>query len=637
MRYLTTLKLAAAVVMLGAAVWLIERTLLAPEQFRQHPYQGIVIDDVDYISCQRGDFKVEFSRKNDGWFIDYPVRAAANDAVLARLLSILEGLESSSVISDDQRLDRNLSLADYGLESPSIRIKTGGRYFLKDLLVGNPAPVGDAVYIKFSDEPEVYSVPGVISNAVPGTIAEFRDALILPGDKSKASRLEIHQPDGFVQLVRKADGWWIQQPFTAQADGAAVESILARLFSLKAERYIWDPPVSGPDGESVQGEALLDVYGFADDVSPARVAVWGNGDEIGREVIFGKTFSDGAGLIYARRKAFESIFAVKADSAPITAVRAVDLRDRLIFTVKPSDVREVALVRGDSRIILHKYKDAGWMITEPVRWRADDDYVNHMVSFLTRLKVTDYGSDSLPEDLEGLRLDPPEFSAGLSTTLCQQSPGDVSEAERNNLRECADAMVSFGSADTNNIMNLILAGGQSARMDSRSFEGIDIKSLADPLRYRERTVLSLSSRDIRKIDLEVNAVKESVALSSNGVWTCSSHSNRMVNVNVLSDILLVAANMRALRFESLNPKSLSGYGLEKPAVSLTLGLSGDAGIQKTLMLGFKAGTDGIYGLIKGQNLLLILPRSLAELLSRSLLVPAEGASRPDDGAGSSQE
>lgn len=635
MNYLTTFKLAVAVVLLACAVWMIERTLLAPVEVRQHPYRGIKMDDVDYVSCQRGDFSIEISRKGMEWFVDYPVRAAADDSVVIRLLSALENIEAFSAVTEDQRLARSLSLADYGLETPSYRIKTGGRYFLKELLVGNPAPVGDAVYVKFADENEVYAVPGTISNSIPDSIGAFRDPRILPGDISKTSRLEIHQPDGFVQIIRKNDEWWIQQPFSAPADGAAVESFLGTIFSMKAELYIWDPPVLRSDSDAIQGEALLDIYGFSEDVSPARITVWTNGDEIGREVIFGRAMQDKPGLIYARRKAFESIFAVRNDSAIPAAVRAVDLRDKLIFTVKPSEVREVVFQLGDSRIILHRYPDEGWMITEPVRWRADDDYVNHMVSFLTRLKVAGYRDDVSP-DPAALRLDPPEFKAGIFSSRCRQNPGDSPVEEHLNLRECADSMVSFGQAHSNSTMNVILAGGQLAWIDSSALNGIDIKRLTDPLRYRERTVLSLASQDIRKIDLEVNSLKESICLGSNGVWISTSHTNHNVNMSVVSDILLVAANMRALEFEALNPKSLSGYGLEKPSISMTLGLCGDAGIQKTVMLGYKSGTDGIYGLIQGQDLLLILPRSIADIISRSLIIQPHADEPDQDQMGAGQ-
>jgi hypothetical protein len=57
------------------------------------------------------------------------------------------------------------------------------------------------------------------------------------------------------------------------------------------------------------------------------------------------------------------------------------------------------------------------------------------------------------------------------------------------------------------------------------------------------------------------------------------------------------------------------------------------------MLGYKAGNDGIYGLIQGQDLLLILHKKIAELMSRSLLIPkpaaavAEGAKKGEDGSG----
>ena len=302
---------------------------------------------------------------------------------------------------------------------------------------------------------------------------------------------------------------------------------------------------------------------------------------------------------------------------------AVDLRDKLIFPIEPAKVIELGFEQQDSRIVLHRDPEAGWMITEQVQWRADDDYVNQMISVLARLNVSTYEVVPAPKDLAALRLDPPSFSICMNTVACQQNAAGLAEGTRKGLPECCKDIVSFGAADTNGLRYLSLRGGQIATIESEEFASIDPPHLADPLQYRERTVLSLPAASIRRIDLEVGKdAKESIVISSNGLWSCTSETNRQVNAVVVSDILLFAANLRALGFESLNPKSLSGYGLEPPAVSITLGLSGDEGIQKTIMLGFKSGTDGIYGLIQGQDLLLILHRKLAELLSRSLLSPA---------------
>lgn len=624
-------------ILLAAALWHIEKRLRSPIDVKEAPFEDIIMDDVDFLSCERGDVRVECSLKSRGWFIDYPVKARADAAFISRLLSVLEGMKASEVITANQREERDLDLADYGLSSPAIRIKTGGRYFLREFQIGNSAPVGDAVYVRFSDESEVYAVPGDLTNAIPDSLSSFRDAYIIPGDSTKASRLEFHQPGGFVQLVRKADGWWIQQPFSAPADGAAVERILKKLFALRAEKYVWDPPVLENGNEAVQSGALLDVYGFADDVSPLRISVWLNGDEIGRELIIGKPVADDSDLLYARRKSFDSIFAVRKSEAPVTAVSAVDLRDKLVFPLEPASVIELGFEQGDSRLVLHRYPQAGWMISEPVQWRADDDYVNQMVSVLARLEVSSYGDSAPPKDLRQLRLDPPAFKICLSTNVCRQNPR-VDDETKNGLRECCDKMVSFGTGDSNGLRHVKFSSGQMALIAKEQFAVVDPPRLTDPLLYRERTVLSIPSTSVRRIDREVNGVKESVVVSSNGVWSCVSHTNRQVSASVVSDVLLFAANLKAIGFESLNPKSLSGYGLEPPAVALTLGLSGDQGIQKTIMLGFKSGTDGIYGLIKGQDLLLTLNRDVAELLSRSLLVATplpdlESTPAPKSGAG----
>ncbi len=629
MRFSTTFKLLIAVIVLGAVVWRLERHMRPRVIARKAPFEDVAMEDVDYILCEKDDLRVECTKRGRDWYMNFPVRARADAAVIAKLLSMAEGLTSSELITREQRAGRDLTLADYGLDDPGVRLKIGGRYFLREMHVGEPAPVGESVYVRFADEQEVYAVPAIVTNIVPPSLELFRDAHILPGDPAKASRIEIQQPEGFVQVVRRGDGWWIQQPFAAQADGSRIDELLKGLFELRAESYVWDPPVGDSQDEPVQAGSLLDVYGFAEDVAQARITVWLNGDEIGREVIFGKALPDNKDLIYVRRKAFESIFAARRASAPLENINAVELRDKLIFPLKPSGVVEFGVTSGDARVLLHKEKDVGWMITEPVKWQADDDYVNQLVSLLARIEVSEFGPEQPTEKLEELGLVPPAFSVCLNTEPCRHFDSGGTARSGSRLRECCEDMVAFGAADTNGQRHIVLASGQMATLDKAALGQLDAAVLANPLQYRARTVLALPAASVRRIDLEKAGVKESVVLSSTGEWTCSSETNRQVSARVIADLLLFAANLRAVRFESLNPKNLSGYGLQPPAVALTLGLSGDEGIQKTLMLGFKAGTDGIYGLIQGQDLLLILQKDVAELLSRNLLVPPESA--PQDG------
>lgn len=625
MRYLTTVKLLAAVLFLALSVWIIENGMDANVADRRIPFEGVRLEDVDYILIENGTLRMECSKKDRGWFLEYPVKARADEALINQLLSEMETMNASEVITERQREERDLDLADYGLDNPGARIKFGSRYFTKELDFGLSAPVGDAVYVKFRDETEVYAVDGSVSNLVPRDVSSLRDARIMPGDPAKVCRLEIHRPGGFVQLIRQRSGWWIQQPFSAPADGAVVDRLLEKLFKLKALQYVWDPPAESSGHEIIQDTTMQDLYGFSDDVSPARISVWMTGEELAREVVFGREIPDQPGMVYARRRTFETIFAVPVENAPLAGTGADDLRDRLIFPFEPARVREVGFEQGDARLVLHRRDDSGWMITDPVNWQADDDVVRQLVSALTRIKVAGYAGVGSGFN-EG---EDPDFRISVATGMCQSVNAAGPPEARDEFKRCSIEMVSFGRPDSNGIRRVSFPNGQYAFMSKDALSSVDPVKLTDPLQYRDRTVMSLASKNVRRIEIERGGVKEAAARSAEGQWVALSDSNAIVNMNNVNDLLLCAANLRAAGFESLNPKSLKAYGLEPPAVTVTFGLMGDEGIRKSLMLGFRSGNDGVYGLIQGQDLLLIFDKRNVELMTRSLTEAVTGNDHQD--------
>jgi hypothetical protein len=148
-----------------------------------------------------------------------------------------------------------------------------------------------------------------------------------------------------------------------------------------------------------------------------------------------------------------------------------------------------------------------------------------------------------------------------------------------------------------------------------------VKRLTDPLVYRDRTVLAVPVTSVKRISLTRADGKQEIALGEAGDWMPSVPATNTVNRKVVEDILFHAANMRALRIESHNPDSLAAYGLERPAFVLTLGLAGEQGIQKSLMLGFRAKTDGIYAMVQGQDVVFVLSNELVDELMRDISSP----------------
>jgi hypothetical protein len=87
----------------------------------------------------------------------------------------------------------------------------------------------------------------------------------------------------------------------------------------------------------------------------------------------------------------------------------------------------------------------------------------------------------------------------------------------------------------------------------------------------------------------------------------------------LANLLFHVANLRALRIASHNPEGLERYGLDQNAVVLTLGLSGEEGIQKNLRMGFRAGTEGVYAMIQGQDVVFVMDDGIFRNLTMPLV------------------
>ena len=88
------------------------------------------------------------------------------------------------------------------------------------------------------------------------------------------------------------------------------------------------------------------------------------------------------------------------------------------------------------------------------------------------------------------------------------------------------------------------------------------------------------------------------------------------------------SGLGAVRYVVENPAQLAAYGLEKPACVLTLGLTGESGLEKSLLLGASAGEDGVYAMIRGEDVVFVVAEAMSSLLRRPLHAPAAPAPSP---------
>jgi hypothetical protein len=624
----TTLRLLVTVVLAGACIWYLEHGGDPLQRRRQRAARVVEMpgEAIDFLSVAWGDQHVDCVKDGSEWVIRWPMSAPAERGCVIKLVSELEDLVCEERISAAERRARDLSLEDYGLESPFSRLVVGSASGRETILVGTNAPLGDSVYVQAGDVDDVLAVNGRFLGAIPRSIDDLRDRTLLRGDPARVVRVEVEKAGlGFVQLARVGKEWRIVQPVGFRAATGWMAGLLEALFACRIDRFVWDPLSTPGDlrGDSGMG-SRVEPYGLAEDECAARITVWMYGDQVGREITLGDTA--GEGLVYARNNEYESVYAVPDGLLRVLSVSLNDLRAKTIATCLPQDVDQLWMRSGDARVALSWDARDGWLINDPVQWKADNRVVNELLAKLTALNIHTF-VDPAPTNANAVGLDPASREIAWRMRFEKDGTGD---GER--------AGVSAQHAPTGTIHRLLIGGGVPeggayfARLGAApcvfTVRESDIAGwldagMTDPLRYRDRLVLSLPPERVRRIQIRRGDTEQRLVRSGADGWLPESMAGAStVRTNHVRDILFAVANLRSLRVDSHVPKSLVAYGLDQPMASLTFGLSGETGIQKTIHFGFRSKTDGLYAMVQGQDVVFVLETSLAELLTQDLLEDA---------------
>jgi len=631
MRFSTTLRLLLAACVLAGVIWLVDRRKPSVEKL-------FVMDlkdaDVASLTLESGDLRVECSRKGSSWFLEKPIKVKADDAKIDRIIGSLETMSRRETVTREQRDDRRLTLRDYGLHKPRVKLTVGsmrgGVSCRDELFIGSDAPLGDSIYVKFATNDEVIGTSRSIIEVIPDKIEVLRDRAVLHGDVSKTSRIEIKRASGgFIQLMHTPQGWCIQQPIIARADGMKVQQLLEAMYSLKVEDFVWDATAGTSVVERVSEritnpDAQVETYRLTPDEAVVRVTVWSNGSDSGKEVFFGKETGEKGEKIYARCSDVESIYAVSKKIMEVIGLGLNDLRDKNLFAVSPVKVKQISLARGDRKLTLNRVEKEGWVITEPVRWKADDQYVGEMIGKLARLRVESFPDSTnqadfalgQPSIMIHLSESLPLVAAGLVTNSVQkkegkEEPGKETVAAKGRLliapvQEGRDR-VAVKFEDEPYILEIARS----------SIDFLD-KDPVDPLIYRDRLMLALESASVRRISLVKAGLEQTIEKNAAGEWTCVVPATNQVDKKAVDEVLFAAANMRAVRTECQNPGNLVQYGLDSSGTTLTFGLTGETAIQKTLVMGFRARNDGVYAMIQGLDVVFVISNGLMNLLAGDL-------------------
>lgn len=540
---------------------------------------------IAYWSFTGDKGSIECLNEHGQWIIVKPLKTRAKDTKVNFMLSVLSGLPKRETITEPQRKARTLSLADYGLEKPGVRVVLGGPDKRTTIKVGSLSPLKDSVYVQVDESGTVIATSTNLLNIIPRDLSDVRDTQLISGTLSYAKKLEIKRRQSpLILLVKEGSEWIIRKPAVTRADWIKISRFLDSLFNAQIEQYVTDT-MTDPG-----------LYGLSNDEALLQIGVWQNESEGGEYILFGKKADEKGSLIYACLRGQNSVFTVKADVLDSLNVTLSNIRDSRLFFMAPDSFASIRIEEGFQ--VLHLARDQqGWQVTEPKKWKADDKAVETLIGRLNSLRI----EKILP--------------AAGTNTQCLEKPGKIITV--------ADAAPDASQSPATRTLKLTLPAQGQEYVLGRFADEDEIYQLSataiatislNPMSYRDSAVLTIDPAAVQKIILKKDNKEQVAVRGDDGAWKAVQPSASQANPNAIKALLAKAASIRAMRFESVEGAAANMYGLQTPSRALTFIMSGKGSISKTIIFGQSAEDKGIYAMLQGQDIIFVLDKKLADFL-----------------------
>ncbi|MBU0714278.1 MAG: DUF4340 domain-containing protein [Verrucomicrobia bacterium] len=561
-------------------------------------------ENVIYWSFSRDTLFVACANEQGQWIIHKPVEARADSIKLNHMLAVMAKLPRGEIVTAAQRTSRSLSLDDYGLGKPLARMVLGDAEHRHTLAVGGLSPMKDTVYVQVDNADDVIATSTNLLDIIPRAAADLRDPRLLAGAPAYVKGLAIKRLGGpLVEIIREGTEWIIHKPITARADWFKVSSLLEQLFNLQIQQFV--------------AERMADpaIYGLSDDEMILQFNIWKDEEKNGLKLCFGKRANEKGDLIYTAYRGTGSVFAVQKDQVDALKVGVSDLRDSRLYFMAADAIAWIRVEEGEKVLQLQKTASGFWQVTEPAQWKADARIVEDLISRLNSLRIEGFlSSTNLPD----LGLDPPARVIRMADAVPVLDTATQSVA---GVTAPATQVTGILPTGRTLAMSRPLPGKEYIYAKFEDEDQLYQLSVAaavtlalDPIAYRDSVVLALDPTAVTKIMLRKKGVEQAVTREGAGPWVPVAPSVGPVNLAVITTLLEKMATLRAVRFERSERNDLGIYGLKDPRGSLTFILSGQEGIQKTLVLGEASEDLGVYSMVQGQEVVFILPKALADQL-----------------------
>jgi len=369
------------------------------------------IEQADSLSLDGPGAPAHWLIRKDGetWHMEKPQQWRLNRFAVENILDQLRFLrmETSFPVSEIER--SGMTLADYGLDTPSVLLSIGEGEENTLLRIGAPTKIGGRLYVLSTDSRRVYVTSRDVLRALLVDMDDLRSTQVFDLPAYTVSSLSIQRADGVrVRLAKHTDTWAFESPIRVAADAGAVNSLLADMTNLKVDAFVAQDPAA---------QGLL---------SP-RMRIGIETTDQRQSLLIGSANSEG--LLYAKLENSPEVFTIDASILERLSQSQEALRERRFNRFDKEQLGEIRIGMGSQAATLQKLETGEWQVLRQISesgvqtWKADPKIVDELISSLNGLHALRFVSDAPSEaDLSGYGFGDPQRQitlklAGVSRTL----------------------------------------------------------------------------------------------------------------------------------------------------------------------------------------------------------------------------
>ncbi|HUG44173.1 MAG TPA: DUF4340 domain-containing protein [Acidobacteriota bacterium] len=335
------------------------------------------------ISLQGRD-PVLLVKDREEWQLRRPLEAPASESEVRTLLQRLTEARRNRSFEAEQ------DLSAYGLDEPRLRVTISTPDGARELAIGNSDFAETNVYVRLSDEEEVFLTSQLLASALDKDALSWRSRKILRFEQDELATLEIQRQEETITLTRKNGDWFLERPLQEKADRSTVSALLSSLSGADVRDFVDESPED------------LTPYGLTTPRITVRMRAQGsdawNSLELGSE-------SDGA--VYARNPQRNPVVTLPNSVFESAAKPLWEFRNKDVVDIPQDEVSRLTLKHPDAEIVLRR-EDFQWLIEKPEELK-DRNVPSYRIWFPL--------SDIRFESLETVDYFPePEITVTLQTT-----------------------------------------------------------------------------------------------------------------------------------------------------------------------------------------------------------------------------